>query len=106
MKLIDSKKLEDCFDGTTLFEYSFDEKIKESLIKKMGDMGRFFYYPDFLKPFYKIITSDDIQIKGIVEEKTMQVNFPQSNKEVKKKNFESDLIRIISNWKRFNSNLK
>jgi hypothetical protein len=91
MELTDIKKVEDCFDGSVIFEYFFDLEIKEEFMKSLGETGRLDYYPDFLRPFFKIITSDGLQIKGIVGDKSFQVIYPQTKKWEKKEAFEKQL---------------
>jgi hypothetical protein len=54
MKLINIKKLEDCIDGSMIFMYSFNEKIDETLMKKLGEKGNLQYYPEFPRPFFKL----------------------------------------------------
>lgn len=52
MKLVEIKKLEDCFDGSIIFEYSFDENVEETFMKMLGQTGKLDYYPDFRRPFF------------------------------------------------------
>ena len=95
MKLIEIKKLEDCFDGSVIFQYSFDKEVEEELMKKLGQVGKLYYYPDFMRPFFKITTSDGLQIKGIIGEKNFEITYPQTKKWEKKKKFESNLERFL-----------
>jgi hypothetical protein len=95
MELINIKKVEDCFDGSVIFEYYFNEEVKEGHMKKLGNTGRLNYYPDFHRPFFKIITSDGLQIKGIIGDKSFQVLYPQTKKREKKKAFDKQLRKYI-----------
>jgi hypothetical protein len=95
MELIDIKKIEDCFDGSVIFEYSFDEEIKERFMKKLSEKEKLNYYPEFPKPFFKIITADGLQIKGIVGDTSLQVIYPQTDKWEKKRAFENLLRHHI-----------
>jgi hypothetical protein len=92
MELLDTKKVEDCFDGSVIFEYYWSEKIGEEFMKKLGTTGRLYYYPEFHRPFFKIITFDGLQIKGIIGDPSFQVIYPQTNKWEKKKAFEKQLL--------------
>jgi len=94
MKLIDIKKLEDCFDGSMIFKYSFDKGIEEILMRKIAEKGKLDYYPEFPRPFFKIICAG-VQVKGIIGEDNFEVTFPRTAKEEKKTNFESMLSLII-----------
>lgn len=95
MKLLEIVKLEDCFDGSIIFEYFFSESISENFMRDISSTGELLYYPDFSKPFYKILTNDDIQIKGIIGENSFQIIFPSTNKNVIQKNFNTFLKNII-----------
>lgn len=95
MKLVNIKKLEDCIDGSMIFMYSFNEKIDETLMKKLGEKGKLEYFPDFPRPFFKIITTDGVQVKGIIGDDNFEVVFPRTNKQERKKNFETNLGKMI-----------
>jgi hypothetical protein len=64
-------------------------------MKKLGEKGNLQYYPDFPRPFFKIITADGVQVKGIIGDDNFEVVFPKTNKQEKKKNFESAIEIII-----------
>lgn len=91
MKLINIKKLEDCIDGSMIFMYSFNEKIDETFMKMLGEEENLQYYPEFPRPFFKIITADGVQLKGIIGDDNFEVLFPKTNKNERKKKFETDL---------------
>jgi hypothetical protein len=95
MKLVNIKKLEDCIDGSMIFMYSFNEKVDETLMQKLGEKGKLQYYPEFPRPFFKIITTDNVQVKGIIGDDNFEVTYPKTNKQEKKKNFETNLEKMI-----------
>ena len=99
MQLIDIKKVEDCFDGSMIFRYSFNKEMDEELMRKMGEKenAKLHYYPDFPRPFFKIITGEGIQVKGILGDDNLEAVFPQTGKWEKKKKFEAHLERILKN---------
>ena len=78
MKLINIKKLEDCIDGSMIFMYTFNEKIDETLMRKVGKKGKLQYFPEFPRPFFKIITADGVQVKGIIGDDNFEVVFPRT----------------------------
>jgi hypothetical protein len=94
MKLINIEKLEDCLDGSMVFKYSVKEKIDETVMRRLAAGGRLQYYPDFPKPFFKIITADGLQVKGIIGDDNFEVLFPRSNKEERKKAFDAALESV------------
>lgn len=91
MELVNIKKLEDCFDGGVIFEYTFDEKIQEGFMKKLSGKGKLDYFPEFAKPFFKIFSDKGLQIKGIIGENNIEVTFPVSEKWERKIDFEAKL---------------
>lgn len=95
MKLINIKKLEDCFDGSIIFKYSFADAIDETMMKKLAEKGKLQYYPEFLRPFFKIITLDGVQLKGIIGDQDFEAIFPFTNKQEKKENFDALLGKMI-----------
>lgn len=95
MKLINIKKLDDCFDGSIIFKYSFDDTINETVMKKLAGKGKLHYYPEFPRPFFKITTVDGVQLKGIIGDYDFEVMFPFTNKEEKKGNFDSLLEKMM-----------
>ena len=96
MKFVEIKKLDDCFDGSIVFEYSFNKQIDEMFMKILGQTGKLEYYPDFRRPFYKIMTDEGLQIKGIIGDNNFEITYPLSKKWEKKKSFETCLERFLA----------
>ncbi len=88
MNIASVKKVEDCFDGGSVFSYEMDEEVTEASIKRLGVLGRLDYFPHFPRPFYRLITDDGLQIKGVEGERDFQVIFPRKEKEKIKEEFE------------------
>lgn len=98
MKLVEVKKMDDCFDGSMVFEYRFDRQIDETFMKIISRPGRLSYYPEFSRPFFKIFSEKGIQIKGIIGDDNFQVTFPQTRKAELKKAFETRLVLCIKEY--------
>lgn len=95
MRLIEIRKLEDCFDGSVIFKYSFDGEVSEALMKRMGEKGRVQYFPEFPRPFFKIITPQSIQVRGIVGDRDFEAVYPQTGKWQRKEAFEGNLKKLL-----------
>ena len=95
MRLIEIKKVEDCFDGSVIFKYTFDKAVNEGLMKRIGEKGKVQYFPEFPKPFFKIITPQSIQVRGIVGDKDFEAVYPQTDKLLKKEAFETNLKKHL-----------
>lgn len=98
MRLIEIKKLEDCFDGSVIFKYTFDKDVNEALMKRIGEKGKVQYFPEFPKPFFKIITPESIQVRGIVGDTDFEAVYPQTGKWEKKEAFETNLKKRLEEF--------
>jgi len=94
MKLIDVRKIEDCFDGSARNEYRFDGGISESFMRQLAAGARLDFFPDFPKPFFKIFRADGSQIKGILGGSDFEVYFPKDQNASIKTRFEEELHQL------------
>jgi len=74
-----------------IYAYVFDQPITESFMRLLARDGRLSYYPDFSRPFFKIIARGGLQLKGIIGQTDVEVVFPPSEIESQKALFESFL---------------
>ncbi|HGE70810.1 TPA: hypothetical protein ENX78_08255 [Candidatus Poribacteria bacterium] len=81
MKIIQVKKLEDCFDGSTIYEYEFDGFWTYEEIRRLTTLGDLNYYKDFPRPFFRLNGQGGMQIKGVEGENSCTVFFPKNRKE-------------------------
>ncbi len=95
MKLIDVKKIEDCFDGGSRLEYRFEGEIVKEFMMRLAAGSRLDFFPEFPKPFFKIFREDGLQIKGILGLSDIEVYFPRDRVEEKKEEFETELRRLL-----------
>ena len=95
MKLLEVLKVEDCFDGGLRLEYRFDGEIAEPLMRGLATGARLDYFPDFPKPFFKIIRDDGVQIKGILGTADIEVFLPSTQKDEVKKIFDAELLQLL-----------
>jgi len=95
MKLIEVRKVEDCFDGGLRLEYRFDGEIAEPLMRGLATGARLDYFPDFPKPFFKIIRRDGVQIKGILGTADIEVFLPRLQKEEMNRIFDAELLQLL-----------
>lgn len=90
-----TKKVEDCFDGSRIFEYDFDSAIDSDFIRNLGTLGKLEYFKDFPRPFFRIITKRGSQFKGVEGEKTFKAIFTRSDLEKGKEDLENKLKSLI-----------
>lgn len=63
-----TKELEDCLDGSYIYELTYSSPITRCEIKHFENIGELDFFPDFPKPFYRVVIGDVAQIKGIENE--------------------------------------
>ena len=97
MNGFESKKIEDCFDGSRVVEYCLLEgSVGEAFIKSLKTVGDLEYFPHFPRPFYRVLSGDGLQVKGVQDEQTFQVILPGEEMENRRGQFEDKLRRILS----------
>jgi len=65
MRIIGVKQLEDCFNGSSLYEIVFDESWNRASIKALSACGTLEYFPDFPRPFFRLLIQGGAQLKGV-----------------------------------------
>ncbi len=88
MKIKEINKIEDCFDGSSVFGYIFDEEWTKAQIHRLHSLGILEYFSDFPRPFFRVRSEGGAQIKGVEGEKNCRAIFPKRRKEDIKSAFE------------------
>ena len=73
MNVVAIQDIEDCFDGSYIKELLFDEPLPKEFIESLGTLGRLQYFPDFARPFFKVIVPKIAEFKGVQGNCTMRV---------------------------------
>lgn len=89
MIIVTGKLVEDCFDDSAIYGYEFETSWTCEAIQGLRDFGKLEYFADFPRPFFRVIGSSGLQIKGVEGETTCRVIYPRENKEVLRRQFES-----------------
>jgi len=95
MKIIECKKMENCFDGDFVFKYYFDTYWTKEYIKMMKAFGELRYYESFPKPMFQINCTDGTVIKGLQTEKECRIIFSRINPVSAQKSFETKFYEIM-----------
>ena len=93
MKIISCKKLEDCFDGNSVYGYQFEETWTKESITRLKELGKLDYFPDFPRPFFRLVGEKGLQLKGVQGNRSCQVIYPRKDKEVIKERLENQLVK-------------
>jgi len=99
-KEFETQKVEDCFDGSSIFEYKVYKEIKEEFIIKLNIFGKLYYYKEFPRPFFKIKIQNGSEILGVQGECSFRVVYCKKCKEIYKDFFENDLEIILNDIKK------
>ena len=89
MRIVAIKKVEDCFDGSTIYAYTFSHAWSRESILALDQLGQLDFYPDFPRPFFRVRVTGGCQVKGVEGEQTCVVIYPETNKEAIKRTFEA-----------------
>ncbi|PKK88810.1 MAG: hypothetical protein CVV64_17145 [Candidatus Wallbacteria bacterium HGW-Wallbacteria-1] len=93
MKITEKKQVEDCFDGSLIFELRLSGEITEEMILTLGKTGNLQYFPHFARPFFKLRVAGLYDLKGIEGNRTLRIHLKKPT-EFSLENF-ADLLTEI-----------
>ena len=76
MRVVESRKLEDCFDGSSVRLYRFDGPWTPAGIVGLKPLGKVEYFADLPRPFFRLRTPRGMFVQGICGEDTCRVILP------------------------------
>ena len=74
MRVVETKDIEDCFDGSCIKEVRLEAPITKSLVFALGNEGDVRYYDHFARPFFKVRVPNKFDLKGIAGNDTLRVH--------------------------------
>lgn len=90
-----TRKVEDCFDGSQVFDYLVGRPLTVEAIRDLGDrLGKLTYYPEFPRPFFRAHAENGMQVKGVQGDREIRVIFPGTRTEQTRVWFEQLLDRM------------
>lgn len=92
MYVTEVKKVEDCFDGSSVFRYWFDQPWTPETINRLEALGKLDYFADFPRPFFRLSATSGLQVKGVEGEDSCQVVLPREGREPARE----ELARLFS----------
>ncbi len=90
MRLLESTRLEDCFDGGAVYRYRTDQPWTREAIQSLTRFGELDYFGDFPRPYYRVRNSSGLQVRGLEGERTCTVVFPRLDRD-----------QLQGSWKEF-----
>lgn len=88
MRIAEIRKIEDCFDGSSVYGYSFEMPWKRDDILSLTHLGTLEFFTEFPRPFFRLLGDGGFQVKGVQGDATCRVIFPRLDKEQIKIRFE------------------
>ena len=88
MRITSVVNAEDCFDGGGSVRYWFDEPWNRSDIQRLASLGRLDYFPDFPRPFFRVVARNGMQLKGVEGAASCLIVFTKGGREAAQQEFE------------------
>lgn len=76
IRIVQKKISEDCFADTVVYDYELSDPITCEQIFAFKNEKEFNYYTHFPIPMFKVITSSNIHIKGLLNTTQCRVIYP------------------------------
>jgi len=81
MRLIESRFLEDCFDGTIMREVRMDRFFEADFIRFLGQYGDLQFFPDFPRPLFIFEEPGRYMLKGSTGKETARIILSKTDQE-------------------------
>ncbi len=67
MQIVEIQHIEDCLDGSFIREIYFSAPLTKQIILYLGAQtgAKLSYYPDFARPFFKLLYNGGSYLKGV-----------------------------------------
>jgi len=86
--VVEREKVEDCFDGSSVYLYRVDGPLRLEDVRRIEAMGaEVRAYLDFPRPFFRARTTEGLEMKGIVGERQCRVILPAAAREETERRF-------------------
>ncbi len=74
MNVVERTHVEDCFNGSAIWELLLSGPVSRADIFSLGDGGDIQYFSHFARPFFKVRIRDLFDVKGIEGNNTLRVH--------------------------------
>ncbi len=79
MKVLSRNKVEDCFDGSSVFDYAFSEPWTAQNARCLEPLGAYDYFADFPRPLFRLKSREGLFVSGVVGSTTCRVILPRTD---------------------------
>ncbi|HRU06717.1 MAG TPA: hypothetical protein P5137_13195 [Candidatus Brocadiia bacterium] len=88
MKLLAADRVEDCFDGSSVYRFELDAPWTRDMILALQTLGAVDYHPDFPRPFFQAWTRQGLIAKGVEGSRECRVILPREGRDAARQTFE------------------
>jgi hypothetical protein len=92
MRILNRVKIEDCFDGSAVYDYELSEAWTEQGARRLGSLGQFQYFADFPRPLFRLRTAAGLFVNGVAGASDCRVVLPRTNREHVQRELEAMLL--------------
>ena len=94
MKILRQRKLEDCFDGSTVYGYEFTDPWDEARIQALARFGKLDYFTDFPRPMFRVTCESGLFIQGLAGTNQCRVILPRTDRGQAVRHFEDAMSML------------
>jgi hypothetical protein len=81
MKVISATRLEDCFDGSSVYRLGFAQAWSRPAVLALAAAGKLDYFTEFPRPFFRLRGEEGFEIRGVEGETQCRLILPHKNGE-------------------------
>jgi hypothetical protein len=95
MKIIARRKVEDCFDGSAVFNYQVSTPWTADSVRCLAALGELQYFADFPRPLFRLRTRGGVFVSGIEGADTCRVILPRTNRDAVQQELENAMTKDV-----------
>ncbi len=96
MKILSVTRLEDCLDGSSVWEFAFAAAWTEADIRWLSTLGSLEYFAAFPRPFFRLLHSSGAMLRGVQGLARCRVILPRQNRDAVLQRLRQDLEPAIA----------
>ncbi len=94
MKVVMTKKIEGCLEGTNVYDILFDCVSDKKFVDYLSRLGSLSFNDQMAKPYYRIISKGKFTVRGSLGNHTVRVTLPENAP----KETMDEIISLINNY--------
>jgi hypothetical protein len=66
VRIIETRRIEDCFDGSTVQDCLLDGPMTDEAVRRLGALGHLQYFTQFPRPLFVVNDPLRLKVKGLI----------------------------------------